>query len=126
MLRRQCIQGLLSDRIVLLTTHATKYCAVASHIVHLDGGRIVNQGTFEAVKSSLPIDESNEKTSKSESQRNVWSDAGELMRGVSLKEEKEDRNFGSVSWKLCLDYFRNGASCLFLIIVPIIYFSGQG
>jgi ABC-type multidrug transport system ATPase subunit len=122
---------LLSDRIVLLTTHATKYYADAAHIVQLEGGTIVAQGSFEALKTTLPLkgsilDESCARGSKIVGQREVWSHDGKDVEGVNLQEEEEDRKSGSVSLKLYLEYLLHGASPFILVLVPVLYFSGAG
>ncbi len=121
----------MSDRIVLLTTHATKYYAEADHIVQLQGGTIVAQGSFEALKTTLPVkgsslDESCAKDSKIDGQSEVWVHDGKDEQGVNLQEEEEDRKSGSVSLKLYLEYLLHGASPLILLVVPVLYFSGAG
>ena len=126
---RCCIRGLLSDRIVLMTSHMNQYFPDADHLVHVEEGRIVNQGDFEAMKPTLQMMMSNldqRSTKESKNEHAVWSAIGESSGGVNLEEERENRQSGRVSLKLWFEYFHHGASLFFLILIPVLYFSGAG
>ena len=128
---RKCIQGLLSDRIVLLTTHATKYYSVADRIVLLEGGTIATQGNLETLKTTLPLtesvhDEPGIKDNEMVGNVELWGDTGKSIEGVNLEEEEEERKRGIVPLKVYLEYFLYGASPFILLLVPVVYFSGGG
>ena len=59
-------------------------------------------------------------------QDEIWSHSGETSGGVSLEEEIEERKVGKVSWRVYQEYFRYGATPLFLFLVPVIFYSGEG
>ncbi len=97
----------------------------------MEGGTIVAQGSFEALKTTLPLESSSldepcAKDNKIVGQREVWGHDGKNEQGVNLEEEQEDRKSGSVSLKLYLEYLLHGASPFILLVVPVLYFSGAG
>ncbi len=97
----------------------------------MEGGTIVAQGSFEALKTTLPLkgssfDEPSAKDNKIVGQREVWGHDGKFVEGVNLQEEEEDRKSGRISLKVYLEYLLHGASGFILFVVPMLYFSGAG
>ena len=130
-MHRNCIRGLLSDRIVLLTTQATKYYSLADRIVQLDRGTIAVQGDFETLKTKLPLTEPapvelGVKDREIVDHDEVWSRTEKTMKCANMKEEEEDRKRGLVSLKVYLKYLLHGASPLILVFFLVVYFSGAG
>ena len=127
---RNCIQGLLSDRIVLLTTHATKYYPMADRIVQLgEGGVILTQGSYETFKTTLPLNVSLEDDTSPKDRvdrRELWGDNEEFVEGVNLEKEEEERKSGTVSLKFYVEYLLHGASPFIALLVPVLYISGAG
>ena len=125
---------MLSDRIVLLTTHAANYYSKADRIVQLEGGSILAQGNFESLKTTLPLTRPDEDAPginddrKAVDHDEIWggTGTGKPVKSVDLEEDEEDRERGSVSFKVYLQYLLYGASPCILLAVPALYFSGAG
>ena len=130
-LHRKCIQGLLSDRMVFLTTHSTKYYSTADRIIQLEAGSILAQGNLETLKNTLAFEEFvHEEPGKQDMKivddGEVWGCSGKFVECANLEKEEEDQKRGSVSLKVYLKYLLYGASPCILFAVPILYFSGAG
>ena len=132
---KNCLRGLLADRIVLLTTRTTRYLKEADYIVKLKGGVIVAQGNFNEIKEEFSeIECGADKPSVSSAEGHLGIDqknaCEEMVQsekmGEILREAKEDREIGSVSRHVYWEYFVNGASPLILLLVASVYLVGQG
>ena len=129
-----CLRGLLVDRIVLLSTHTTRFRKEADYIVKLKRGVVVSQGTFESMKDKL-IGMGSEEDYHSLTFEEENSEMDESLRREIKENEptdalfclaKEDRETGNVSFKVYLKYFTYGASIAVLLFVALVLWSGQG
>ena len=130
---KNCLRGLLADRIVLLTTRTTRYLKEADYIVKLKGGVIVAQGNFNEIKeefSEIECRPDKPSVSSAEGHTDQKNACEEMVQsekmGETLREAKEDREIGSVSHHIYWEFFVNGASPLILLLVALVYLVGQG
>ena len=123
-----CICGFLSDRTRVFVTHQLNY------LIHLDNTIVLSEGA--EVNGRVCIDEHENSKSLQIAEGDGASSSGDFITqpqcqvecqvsGMGdLKEEDEDKNTGSITWKLYWNYFRTSltapmAFCLFLIVVGV-------
>ena len=80
---------------------------MADRIVQLEGARILDQGNFKTLETTLPSGElvHNEPSIQDIKKGNdgeIWKDAKEIGESANLEKEDEDRRRGSVSLKVYL------------------------
>ena len=119
---RHCIQELLANKIILLTTHDTKYYHEADHIVHLRDGKIEVLETYTTFSDSN-LGKGSEKNKK---KIEALGDSGERERAQTLKPQEEGHEIGRVAFNVYKEYFLFGGSALVLIVIALVFFSGQG
>ena len=129
----RCLRGLLADRIVILATHHLRYLKEADYVVKLDRGVVIAQGDVSSMMdqfSGLNGKEDEEVSSTKDPEttgREMDEEVnGNEATGKVLRQEEEDRETGSVRLTVYWEYFRNGAPGVFLIIIIILFFFGQG
>ncbi|XP_028034923.1 probable multidrug resistance-associated protein lethal(2)03659 [Bombyx mandarina] len=134
----ECVRGMLRDKAVLLVTHHVQYARGASNVLLMRSGKIVAQGTYEELKSSVPefekLIEMGEKVEeeklkqkaasyenqesiehKLKSQRSM-SQASQMSFNIDLdnnldpKYEGESQGTGSVSNSVYMAYVRSGGN----------------
>lgn len=131
-----CLKNLLSDRIVVLTTHADRFIKEADKILKLAGGQIVAQGTFDDVIGELS-DSNHERDETArllgDDEDDVCSTNGddemtlsEIRNVAHSREVKEDHLTGSISWNIYTRYFLHGAPAWILLLIALVFYSGQG
>ena len=130
---KNCLRGLLADRIVLLTTRTTRYLKEADYIVKLKGGVIVAQGNFNEIKeefSEIECGPGKPSVSSAEGHTDQKNACEEMVQsekmGEILREAKEYREIESVSNHDYWEFFVNGASPIILLLVALVYLVGQG
>ena len=120
----------LRDRLCLLVTHQPYYMKHANHIIVMNEGSIVWQGSYSEIASMRPVgiaglekifeneyglNSSTNYNSETREKRNL-KNSGE----TSLIIPKEDRNFGSVSYKTYWKYFRAGLSVCLIVLLSLL------
>ena len=111
----------MANKIVLLTSHDTRYYREADRIIHLKDGKIEDEHSL--VEREL---EEKSATRETKTAKDVWCDPGKHEKATSLKQEEEDREHGRVAFKVYKEYFLYGASAIVLFIISIVFLSGQG
>ena len=146
LLFERCICGMLSDCLRILVTHQVQYLKVADHVVVLDGGSVVREGspkqlqydkimskifTADQVKSHKSACDIVGKASREESSRKISSISGVLepmpepvIQG--LQEADENRNTGSVNLQLYWTYLKAGLKPFWLSVLMLFFCFVQG
>ena len=123
---RYCIKGLLSGKIVLLTTHNTRYFQEADQIVYLREGKH-EELKFDAPQREMLVKESVEHDKEmSEDNKDECHEDNERNDKKSINQDVEERGIGRVTFKVYKEYFAYGAYAIVCFIVALVYFSGQG
>ena len=133
-----CINGALKGRMRVLVTHQYQFLHYANHVILMNNGRIIEQGTFSSVRTSKsgisilePIEKltnSNNKDSdddkpKEEQEKENFQGKEvqtSLIDGVGMAIDREERTSGAVSLKTYWTYLR--ASLPAPVLVALIVF----
>lgn len=130
-----CICGYLRNKTRVLVTHQMQYLKGADHVVLMDKGLVVYEGTYEGLTQ--------ESKTKFELLPGKYDDSPPLTRALDVqclsvvqynKQKKkrglevadEDRVEGSVSWKLYWKYFLYGLPCAMVILLAMYFIITQG
>lgn len=126
----------LRGRLCFFVTHQPCYIKYADHIIVMNKGSIAWEGSFTDLNKSDPheiaglgtiftTDESLNNTTSSDS---VFQEKRDFQSSeeTSLVIPKEDRNFGSVSYKTYWKYFRAGIPVYQMVILLVISNSALG
>ncbi|XP_028391901.1 multidrug resistance-associated protein 4-like [Dendronephthya gigantea] len=121
---RHCIRGLLANRIVLLTTHDTKYYHQADRIVYIRNGKVeeLTPQTYAPSPDSKMKKLNEEHDEKTVTLRG----SGEHGGAQTLQPEEEERETGRVAFNVYKEYSLFGASASVLVVIALVFFSGQG
>lgn len=137
---KHCILGMLSDKVRLMVSHKEYPMKVADQLIILQNGSMVANGKFlelyenEAFKDILesrrvnsgkevqdtPLFEEQTKTTEVEYSGN------KLLRPSSMITPEEDRETGTVSFKLYWDYLTAGVHPIALAALLVIFILSQG
>ncbi|CAG4978413.1 unnamed protein product [Colias eurytheme] len=150
----ECVRGLLRDRAVVLVTHRANYARHAANVCVMRAGRIVGQGTYQELKTSVPefdqLIEMGEKTEEVKqkqkmasyenkesmehshilrSQRSM-SEVSQLSFNVDAettgpKYEAEGQNKGSVSNSVYVSYISSGGGKFTLLLLLSLFIVAQ-
>jgi len=129
-------QGLLAGVTRVLVTHQTQFLPLADHIVVLEAGRVLAQGSFEALRSSqLDLSSITSLTAAAETDRDALlglaksagsddaktaGDEQKDKKGSKLVQE-EERASGAVSWAVHYQYLKMaGGVCFGLTLLSAI------
>ena len=133
-----CINGALKGRMRVLVTHHYQFLHYANHVILMNNGRIIEQGTFSAVSSSKgglsilePIEKltngsennSDDDKPREERKKEYWQGKEvktSLNDGVGMAIDEEERTSGAVSSKTYWTYLR--ASLPAPLLVALIAF----
>ena len=118
---RNCIKGLLAGKIVLLSTHNSRYFKEADQIVHLRGGKIKE---FKADSSDLMLLEKS--TTQDKTLDNKYREYNKENDKNTTVQEDEERGFGRVAMKVYKEYLLYGTWPSVTFIVVLMFFTGQG
>ena len=123
---RHCIRGLLAKKIVLLTTHNSRYFHEADEIIYLRGGKM-EELKVDALQSEMLLLESAryDENMSEDSDDECYQD-NEDNDKRTINEDDEERGIGRVAFKVYKDYFSYGARPVVSFIVALVFFSGQG
>lgn len=116
----KCIISYLKGKTRILVTHQLQYLRYADHIVYIDNGVIIEQGTYQelinkkdgALQKLLSEyttqEETREKTEKEENlkRKQLCLDEEKLKKAKLVKEE--ERAKGAISFKVIRDYTQYG------------------
>ncbi|ODM90032.1 Multidrug resistance-associated protein 4 [Orchesella cincta] len=138
----KCIKKHLAGKLRILVTHQLQYLPQADHIIVLNNGKILAQGTYDQLvdaeidfvslmvgddeeansrKTSLVTiaDEAKAKAEKLNSAGNTVSQIGSTSKEQNLKTEKKAT--GSVGFKIYTDYFKMGRSPFLLFFTVVVF-----
>ena len=133
-----CINGALKGRMRVLVTHHQQFLQYANHVILMNNGRIIEQGTFSAVSSSKgglsilePIEKltnGNENNSdndkqKEEREKKYWQGKEvemSLNDGVGMAIGKEERTSGAVALKTYWTYLRASLPTPLLVALMVL------
>eukprot|EP01133_Synstelium_polycarpum_P011421 gene11421-13311_t len=139
-----CIQGLMANHTRILVTHQLQFLPSADHIVVMEGGTILVQGTFEHLQSSgidfqsiiktKAIRDCNEQGTKQHhiieqpdipiTDCIVMGDATDDLVKKSKLFVKEDRNQGVIGFETYFPYLKSGGPtsvyALLILVVGIL------
>lgn len=91
---------------------------------------IVAQGTVEEVKKDIPeieiADNKENEVQETDDESHYWETDDGLSEAKELREAKEDRQVGNVSFNVDAKYFMFGAPALVLLLMLLIVVAGQG
>ena len=123
---RHCIRGFLANKIVLLTTHNSRYFHEADEIIYLRGGKM-EEPKVDALQSEmlLPKSASHDENMSEDSDDECYQD-NEENNNEAIKQDDEERGTGRVPFKVYKEYFTYGAWSIVCFVVTFVYFSGQG
>lgn len=122
----QCITSYLADTICVLVTHQQQYLKRVGHVVLMNDGTIEAQGTFSDIQqthytklrrmSSEHIERLRKDVSDNEdSDVECEHDDGELS--LQMENRKEQRQIGSIGWKIYKSYFKSIENRLLVFMV---------
>lgn len=130
----KCISEQLAGKIRILVTHQMQHLHRADEIVMLQDGHVVRHGSYSEInkdgdiskwlaeyKTQDTIDAGVSIESTTISSRGTNSD-----KGQDMVEEEEDRQVGTVSWRLYWDLFRTGIHTLLIICIILLFIIAQG
>ena len=125
----RCICGFLSGKTRVFVTHQLHYLTELNNVIVLSKGVLVEgktsflkegSNTYNSRRCDANIPGNLEGDNSERSLENLLTTEG----NQDLKEDEEDRNTGSITWKLYWKYFRTAYSapvilCLFLFILGV-------
>ena len=133
---KECIRGLLSEKICVLVTHQHQFLSSMDTIFVIEQGSITCQGTYNELQDKDILSKF-VAVGKESQRKESLSGAVYLRRRLTtmslvlaadegarndLEEEDEERMVGSVTWRLYWRYFRSAfpavlLSCLFFLVL---------
>lgn len=138
----ECIQGLLSEKCRVLVTHHHQFLTRADEIFVLGDGKVVERGTYDFLLTkdvlSKPEVIQNEISKRSGGsfqhserltrlrRRSTSRSLKSQNEAIDLKEEDEERKFGSVTWSLYWLYFRSAYPVIILLCLFLLVLLAQG
>ena len=129
------VRTAISDRLCFFVTHQPCYMNNADHIIVMNEGSIAWEGSYTDLinkRNEIPI---LEKVLKDKDGLNNCASYDSVIRErrqfeksgeTSLMIPKEDRNFGSVSYKTYWKYFRAGVTVYLMVFLVLISNSALG
>ena len=132
----KCICGVLSNRLRVLTTHQLHYLEKSDHIVVLQNGTVVQNGSYEDLKGSdvmaseqlIIAPEKSVGGARSRLASTLGGPALDVGVGLEedLAEQTEDRMVGSLTWKVYWNFFREAMSAPLLLAIFLFCVLAQG
>ena len=129
---QEYVQHALRDRLCFFVTHQPCFIKDANHIIVMDKGSIVWQGSYSEIAGNAGL----ENIFKSKDSVNKITQCGSTEREscnqskgsgeTSLIIPEEDRNFGSVSYKTYWKYIRAGLPVYLMILLAFLCNSALG
>ena len=132
----KCLHGLLSEKLILLVTHRLQYLQTSERIVFMKSGSIIREGTYAELANSQDENFRGFIAAKTAPRDGGPHDEGIAEEATDVQKEpaegeteevtKEDRQYGSVSWKTYWRYLRAGNSLAFLVLITFIVILPEG
>ncbi|CAH4036336.1 unnamed protein product [Pieris brassicae] len=133
---KDCIRGFLRDRTVLLVTHHVQYTRHADNICVVRGGKIVSQGTYQDLKTTVSELEQmsgvNEEQTVKQSPEKVKSQKSmsESVQSLNVPEDSpqhqdENQSAGAVSSSVYVSYITSGGGKTAMLILMVLFVAGQ-
>ena len=122
---QNCFSGILANRLRILVTHQVQYLETADHILVLDNGAIISEGTYSQLSkndtffSKLIIDarQSDEQSSfPSASSDNRNTELFYRTDDEGVERAEEDKVKGAVSLDVYWQYLKEGAKLVALLV----------
>ncbi|CAG9819495.1 unnamed protein product [Phaedon cochleariae] len=137
----QCIKGYLKGKTRILATHQLQFLKQADMIIVLNNGTVEKIGTYDELSDtaleSLKRQESKEEikdvgdnvkkdiAERLQSIASVGSSVGKEVEDEEQQETQELIEKGNLSTSLYIEYYRTGASVLFLIFMVVLFLVAQ-
>lgn len=132
---QSCFRGILVDRLRVFVTHQVQYLQTADHILVLDKGAIVSEGTYsqlcknDTFFSKLITDQGKNDESESLASASTEDPSGELFYrsdDEGVERAVEDKAKGAVSIDVYWQYFRAGVNLFALSVFGLIAILPEG
>ena len=126
-----CICGFLSNRTRVFVTHQLDFLTHIPDVIVLNNGVKVGEGQCFQDEESKTLKfasqtESAEGTCQSSPHRSPQLPYDEDLGDQDLKEEEEDRNTGSITWKIYWSYIRTALGVPFVLCLSVAVLSMKG
>ena len=115
-----CICGILADKTCILVTHQLQHMEGADHIVVMNAGAVIAEGSYEKLtQEGIEFEQMVARYDESSGEKSFEQSLSDLEESEQEEEEEEfkglrmheeDRATGVVSWGLYWKYFRAGLS----------------
>lgn len=121
---QNCFSGILADRLRILVTHQVQYLKIADHILVLDNGAIISEGTYSQLSktdpffSKLVTDEEQsdkQRSSPSASSENVVTELCYRSDDEGIERASEDKVKRAVSLDVYWQYLKEGVQLVALL-----------
>ena len=131
---KQCILGLLSNKVRLMVSHQESHMKRADQVIVLQNGSIIDKGKFMELSEKEALKEILEPQNSVAQGRNLFREQM-LSTKVHCSHDKtikrmeitdEDRKVGAVSCKLYWDYLTTGVHPIALVGLLLIFILSQG
>ena len=116
----------MANKIVLLTTHNSRYFHEADEIIYLSGGKIEELKVDVLKSEMLPLESARHDEKISEDSDDEGYQDTEENNKRAINQDDEERGIGRVAFKVYKEYFTYGAWAIVCFIVALVYCSGQG
>ena len=122
---QNCFSGILADRLRILVTHQVQYLETVDHILVLDKGAIISEGTYSQLSendiffSKLIADEGKsdkQMSSPSASSENGSTELFYRLDDQGVERAAEDKVKGAVSLHVRWQYLKEGAKLVALLV----------
>lgn len=127
---QRCVLGFLKDKVCVLATHQLQYLKDVEHLVLMNAGEIVAQGSFRALKKSKMhslllhgVEEEQHKPKEDAPEDEVRST--KIQPTDVQKTNKETHSTGSVGLSLYRAYFSAVKNPIFVILMIILFIVTQ-
>lgn len=132
---QNCFSGILADRLRILVTHQVQYLETADHILVLDNGAIISEGTYSQLSkndtffSKLITDRGKgdeHRSVPSASSENRISELFYRPDDEGVERAAEDKVKGAVSLDVYWQYLKEGAKLVALLVFGLIVILPEG
>lgn len=130
-----CINGYLKEKTRILVTHHVDLLKHASHVIVMDAGKIVEQGSYSELASKenglmkQMLNEFNAKASQASEQHDKKDEVQEQFvkkdKGQAKLMTDEDRQKGQISWQVIKYYIQQAGGLPICLLLAAIYFIVQ-
>ena len=133
----KCVVNLLSGKLRVLVTHQMQFLKRADHIVMLEQGKVVGQGSYLQLTESgalstaleLDIETKGQEAARRASQLSDMEhskDCDDEDTAVDIEQAQEHRATGSVTYKTYWNCFGSGLPAVLIVGLVLMFVAGQG